>query len=179
MARLEKILLVILALAFSAAVVGLLLGGCAPRIARAAAPISSSHSQLTASDYDLAEAAFAGGGLAPMPVELADARCQELMKKRDTGSALMTVFCATTGGTGFGTLMPKDVTLEERKKWDITLGALTLAFGITCTTLGALVKSWSEEFERECMTEVPKPEVLPAPPEHPASDEVETDGGVE
>lgn len=138
-------------------------------------PISSSHSQLTASDYDEAEAAFSGG-LMPMPDELAAVRCQELLDKRDTASAFALGLTGLGGAGGLATLIPKDAPPDEVKRWDLGLGISTLEVATTATILGALVHAWSAEFERECNTE------KPAAVEHPASDEVdadEQDGGAE
>lgn len=153
------------------------LGSCTKHVARVATPISESHSQLTATEYDLAEAAFAGG-LAPMPEELVgwtQRECQELLDKRNRARAFKAGLVGLTGGAGFTTLMPKDTTEEERKAWDAALGSLTLASAISATILGALEISWSNIYEQECNIE------KPAPVEHPAADEVDpaadVDGG--
>ncbi len=167
------ILAVLLTFAVACAVAAvILLSGCAPHVARAAVPISESHSQITASEYDLVESAFAGGQLAPMPVELADARCQALLEKRNTGRAIVYGLGGLTGAGGIATLIPKDATDEERKKWDLGIGLATLGTATVTTILGALVQSWTDEYERECITETP------APAEHPASDEIDADGGL-
>jgi len=150
---------------------------CSPT-ARAVQPISSSHSQLTATDYDAAETAFSGG-LAPMPSELqaaADRECQRLLDKRNRGRAFVYGLGGLTGAGGLATLMPKDVTDEERKDWDLALGLATLGTATATTILGSLVHAWTDEYETRCMTETP------AVVEHPATDEVdptaEVDGGV-
>lgn len=149
-----------------------LLLGCVPH--PTAYPISSSHSALTATDYDLAEAAFSGG-LAPMPDEWAAIRCQDLLDRRDTASAFVLGLTGLGGAGGLATLIPKDAPPDEVKRWDLGLGISTLAVATTATILGALVHAWSAEFERECNTE------KPAAVEHPASDEdepgEEPDGG--
>ena len=152
--------------------------GCSP-VAHSVPPITESHSQLTATDYDAAETAFSGG-LAPMPQELADARCQMLLERRDTASAVVLGLVGLTGGAGLGTLIPKDATEDEQRRWDIGLGAAALAAATTATILGALVRSWSAEYERECIseTEGEMEGETPAPAEHPASDEIDPDGGV-
>lgn len=146
--------------------------GCTPHVARVATPISESHSQLTATEYDLAEAAFAGGGLAPLPVEFigwTQQECQELFDKRNRARAFKLGLVGLTGGSGFTTLMPKDTTEEEQKAWDIALGGLTLASATAATILGALEISWSNTYEQECNIE------KSAPADHPASDEVDAD----
>ena len=99
----------------------------------------------------------------------ADAECQRLLERRDLAAAFVLGFGTATGASGIGTLIPKETTPDERKRWDVSLGALTLGFAITGTILGAIVHSWSAEFERECVQETP------APTEHPTSDEVEPD----
>jgi hypothetical protein len=167
--------LILLAVALAVVVAILFSGGCSPH--PVAYPISSSHSQLTATDYDLAEAEFSGG-LAPLPDALAAMECQEILNKRDNISAAMFGICGATGGAGLGTLIPKDVTPEERKKWDISLGAVTLALGIACTTMAAVVKNLSERFESQCATKPASVEPVEVPT-HPGSDEVEQDGGPE
>jgi hypothetical protein len=152
---------------------GTLTTSCSPT-ARAVQPISSSHSQLTATDYDDAETAFSGG-LASMPVELqaaADADCQRLLERRDTASAVVLGLTGLGGGTGLATLIPKDATPTEQRDWNLGLGVTTLAAATTATVMGALVRSWSAEYERRCVSETP------APPEHPESDEIDPDGGV-
>jgi len=154
-------------LALAAVIAVLATSGCTPR--PVAWPISSSHSQLTATDYDAAETAFSGG-LSPLPYELEAYDCQRLLDKRDNLSALALGLCSATGAGGLATLIPKDATEEERKKWDLGLGISTLALGITCTTLGAVVRNLSARFEERCGTD-PAPD--PAPVEHPATDEVE------
>jgi hypothetical protein len=172
--RIEKIIVIVLAVA-CAIVVALVTLSCTPHVARVATPISSSHSQLTATDYDLAEAAF-GGGLAPIPEELVgwtQRECQSLLNKRNLARAFKLGLVGLTGGSGVTTLIPKDADEDEQKAWDIALGGLTLTSATAATILGALEISWSNTYEQECNTE------KPAPPEHPASDEVETDGGVE
>jgi hypothetical protein len=134
--------------------------GCSP-VARSVPPISSSHSQLTATDYDAAENHFGGGnnmGLAPMPSELADARCQMLLERRDTASAVVLGLVGLTGAGGVATLVPKDATGDERTAWDLGLGITTLVSATTATVLGALVRSWSAEYERECISETPTTE---------------------
>jgi len=160
--------------------------GCSSHVARAAVPISESHSQITASEYDLVESAFAGGQLAPMPVELADARCQELLEKRDLARAFSHGFGVATGGSGIATLIPKDASEKEKRDWDLVLGISTLALGITSTVLGGLVQSWTSQYELECMTETPAPVEANADtaPNLNSSDVPETefgntDGGVE
>ena len=148
---------------------------CAPRVV--AWPISESHSQMTASDYDEAETSFAGG-LAPLPYELAATACQELLDKRNRVRAFKLGLIGLSGGSGFTTLMPKDATADERKVWDYTLGGLTLASATAATVLGAYEITLSAEFESECATK-PAPVMVPMEPvEHQISDENETDGGV-
>jgi hypothetical protein len=161
------------------AVAVLLTFGCSPR-AHGVAPISSSHSALTASDYDLAETEFSGG-LAALPPELqeaADRDCQRLLNKRNTGRAIVYGLGGLTGVGGITTLIPKDVTDEEKRRWDLGLGIATLGTATATTILGALVQSWTDEYERQCVTETP------SVADHPASDETETatndvDGGAE
>ena len=165
----------VLAIAVLALVAIAIIGthGCTP-VAHAVPPISSSHSQITATEYDLAEAAFSGGQLVPMPQDWADAECQRLLKKRNVARVFATGCGVATGGAGFGTLMPKDVTPEEKKAWDIALGGATLGFAVAGAVLDGLATAWTNEYETRCITETP------APPEHPTADEVEpteADGG--
>lgn len=153
----------------------LFLSACSP-IAMAIHPISESHSQLTASEYDDAEAAFSGG-LASMPSELvaaADAECQRLLEKRDLASAFALGLTGLGGAGGLATLLPKDADPAEQRNWNLGLGISTLAVGTTAVILGALVRSWSARFEERCGTKA-----APDPPtvEHPASDEVDPDAG--
>jgi len=165
MTRFENTILVIFAVLMAALIV-YHFTGCSP-VAHSIPPISSSHSQLTATDYDAVETAF-GGGLAPMPAELADAECQRLLNRRDTASAVVLGLVGLTGAGGLATIVPKDATGDERKAWDLGLGVTTLAAAATATILGALVRSWSAEFERECVSETEGTEIAP-----------HTDGGVE
>ncbi len=148
---------------------------CSP-VAHAVPPISESHSQITATTYDEVETAFSGG-LAPMPADWADAECQRLLERRDTASAVVLGLVGLTGAGGVATLVPKEASESERRGWDLGLGIATLAAATTATVLGALVKSWSADYETRCITETP------SPPEHPASDELEpahdADGGME
>jgi hypothetical protein len=147
--------------------------GCSPT-ARAVQPITASHSQLTASDYEDAEAHFAGVELASMPDELqaaADRECQELLNKRNTGRAIVYGLGGLTGAGGIATLIPKDATEAERKQWDLGLGIATLGTATATTILGALVQSWTDEYETKCLTETP-----PAAEIEPAHG---ADGGVE
>jgi len=170
----------LVAVAFCLVALAVLLGGCSP-VARSVTPItpiSSSHSQLTATEYDLAETEFSGD-LASMPAELqaaADADCQRLLERRDAASAVVLGLVGLTGAGGLATIIPKDAEGAERKGWDIGLGATTLAAATTATILGAMVRNWSAEYERRCVSETP------AVVEHPASDEVDhspdPDGGV-
>lgn len=158
-----------------------LLAGCAP-VAHSVTPISSSHSQITASQYNDAEESFSGG-LASMPSELvaaADAECQRLLDKRNLARAFVYGLGGLTGVGGVATLIPKEATEEERKDWDLVLGVATLGTATATTILGALVQSWTDEYERDCITETPseKPADEPMPAEHAASDEVEPDAGV-
>ena len=136
--------------------------GCSP-VARSVPPqISGSHSQLTASQYDDAETAFSGG-LAPMPVELqaaADAECQRLLNKRNTGRAIVYGLGGLTGVGGVATLIPKDATDEEKERWNLGLGIVTLGTATATTILGALIQGWTDEYERRCVSETP---ASPAP----------------
>lgn len=150
----------------------LVASGCTPRVARVAAPISSSHSQLTASDYDLAEAAFAGEdrAVAPAASGWTDAECQELLDRRDGLLIAAATLGTLTGVGGITTLVPKDTTEAERKAWDLGVGLSTLLCGATASTLTLAAQALSTRYERNCRTEKPAP---PAPVEHPASDELE------
>ena len=146
--------------------------GCTPR--PVAWPISGSHSQLTASDYEDAEREFSGG-LMPLPDELAAVRCQDLLDRRDMVSAIDLGLAGLGGAGGIATLIPKDATPDEAKRWDLGLGISTLCVGTTAVILGALVRSWSNEFETECKIE------KAAPVDHAVADEVgietDVDGG--
>jgi len=154
-----------------------LVSSCSP-VAHSITPVTESHSQITASQYDDAEYHFAGAGnMMPMSIELqseadaeADAECQRILNRRDTASAVVLGLVGLTGAGGLATIIPKDATDAERKGWDLGLGVTTLAAATTATILGALVRSWSAEYERECQTETPEPA------EHLASDEVEQEG---
>jgi hypothetical protein len=156
-----------------------LLSGCSPT-AHYIPPISSSHSAITASEYDLAESEFSGG-LAPMPGDLqgaADAECQRLLDKRNLGRAFVYGLGGVTGVGGLATLIPKDATEEERKDWDLVLGIATLGTATATTILGAMVHAWTDQYERECVSETPIPSETPTPVEHPSSDEIDADGGL-
>ena len=168
---------------FRLIVLVLFLSSCSP-VARSVVPISESHSQITATTYDEAETAFSGG-LASMPSELvaaADAECQRLLDKRNLARAFVYGLGGLTGSGGVATLIPKEATEEERKRWDLALGISTLGTATVTTILGALVQSWTDEYEHDCITETPTnraPE--PEPAEHPEADEVDpsdpSDGG--
>jgi len=167
--RVEMILCYVLAaLCLFVAIAGALgLFGCSPT-ARAVQPISSSHSQLTATDYDAAETAFSGG-LAAMPSELqaaADRDCQRLLNKRNTGRAFVYGLGGVTGAGGLATLIPKDATKEERKQWDLAIGISTLGTATATMILGSLVHAWTDEYETRCLSETP------------ATDPETADGGV-
>lgn len=140
--------------------------GCGPT-ARAVEPISSSHSQLTATDYDAAEAAFAGGALMPSPyVGYSDAECQDLLDKRDALLAVVAGLGGLTGAGGLVAVLPEDASRDMR-----------LGFGVTAVGLASLgtalvfaSKSMSGRFEANCMTEEAE--------EAGEVEEVEKDGGV-
>jgi hypothetical protein len=160
--------------------------GCG-NVARVATPISSSHSQITPTEYDLAEAEF-GGGLMPMPAEFdrwTDARCQELLDRRDALVISAATLGGITGAGGLATLVPKDATAEERKEWDLGLGISTLVSGATASTLMLVAKTLTERYEQNCRTEKPVPAEHPASDEEPRAEGVRSgslepvDGGVE
>lgn len=130
--------------------------GCAP--ARVATPISSSHSQLTATAYDEAETAFAGG---PDAVDVANAyeadraRCQRLLDQRDGLLWAATFGAALGAGGGLGAVLPEDASRDAR------LGVGISAAIVAAATAGfaVIAQSRSREFEEFCRTE--KQEVTP------------------
>jgi hypothetical protein len=116
-----------------------------------------------------------------MPAELAAIQCQELLDKRDTASAFALGLVGLGGAGGLATLVPKDTTKSEAARWDLGLGISTLLVGATATILGALVHSWSSEFESQCNT---KPTPQPTDSDEPgdtgrAGSTAEPDGGVQ
>lgn len=141
---------------------------CAPHVARVATPISESHSNLTATEYDLAEAAFSGDARAAPPASgWTDAECQQLLDRRDGLLIAAATLGTLTGVGGIATLIPKDTTPEERKRWDLGVGLSTLLCGATASSLTLAAQALSTRYERNCRTE------KIAPVEHPSSDEVE------
>jgi hypothetical protein len=140
------------------AYVSLLTTGCHP-IAHALTPISSSHSQLTASEYDLAEAEFGGGAVTVPEPYWTDVRCQELINRRD--GLLIAAAClgGLTGVGGLASLIPKDATEKEKDDWAMGLGISTLGVGITASTLTFAAQTLTRKIEENCRVEKEAPEV--------------------
>jgi hypothetical protein len=164
--------------------------GCTPHVARAATQISESHSDITATEYDLAEAAFSGGARAvPQTSGYTDFECQELLDRRDALLIATATLGTLSGVGGIATLIPKDTTPDERKRWDLGIGLSTLLCGATASTLTLAAQALSTRYERNCRTEKSAPAAAPdegpVVVEHAASDELELapspfegDGGV-
>jgi hypothetical protein len=150
-------------------VVAALLGcGGVARVAAPALPFET----VSPHDYATAEAAFAGTPPeAPMPY-WNDARCQELLDRRDGLLIAAATLGGLTGAGGLTTVVPKDLDKEEQERWDLGLGISTLALGATASAVTMAAHALSERYEQHCRTEAPA---------HPAADEFDAqaqDGGV-
>jgi len=169
--------------------------GCGGPVARVAEP-AAVYDQITVEEYTAAEEHFAGGpkvmaSMAENPfVDLYwnDARCQELLDKRDLLAKLNLGLGVLTGGSGLTTVIPKDMEKEKKEAMEITFGSLTLGFGVATAIIAGTIKSMTARYEQNCRTERPAPDEHPASDEEPRADgvragssetDLDVDGGVE
>lgn len=130
-----------------------LLAGCGG-VARVAAP-ALPFETVSPHDYAAAEAEFAGGQPEVQVVYWTDARCQELLDRRDALVIAAATLGGITGAGGLTTVIPKDADADERRQWDLGLGISTLALGTTASALTLAARALSERYEQNCRTERP------------------------
>lgn len=133
-------------------------------MARAHVPVG--HTELTSDEYNDAEAHFAGTELAPLPPEWAggytDRECQELLDKKEGVSYVLMGLGVLTGGSGLGSVIPKDMEQGKKEALEITFGSLTLVFGVADAVLVGVFKTLSTRYGKNCVTETDA-EDMPAP----------------
>jgi hypothetical protein len=134
-----------------AIVLALLLAACST--ARVASPIAV-YDRATAADYAEAEDHFAGmEGAIPVSPLLYwnDARCQELLDKRDALASVGAGAGGLGGASGLAAVLPEDASRSMRLGFGIT----TVVLAAATTAISLAARSMSERFEQFCAVERP------------------------
>lgn len=131
-----------------------LLSSCA-QVAHVSDP-TAVYNTVSAAEYDAAEANFSGAApvLFPVVEYWNDARCQELLDKRD---AYMFVSTTLGGFAGVGGTTAGFLNDDEQKGWKIGSGLTSLASGILSASFAGAATAKTKRFEQYCNTTIATP----------------------